>query len=40
LRLQRKLLLEGVSDAVAHERDVAFALVADRQGIGVKASTT
>ena len=37
LRRQRDLLLTAVGETVGDERDAAFALVADRQGIGVTA---
>jgi uncharacterized membrane protein len=37
LRRQRDLLLAAVSETAIDERDTAFALIADRQGIGVTA---
>ena len=37
LRRQRDLLLAAVGETVGDERDAAFAVVADRQGIGVTA---
>ena len=37
LRRQRDLLLTAVAETVGDERDAAFAVVADRQGIGVTA---
>jgi uncharacterized membrane protein len=39
IRHQQASLKATVSDAVPDSDDAAFALVADRQGIGVKAST-
>ena len=39
IRRQQESLVSTVSDAVPDSDDAAFALVADRQGIGVKAST-
>ena len=39
LRYQQASLVSAVSDAVPDSDDAAFALVADRLGIGVKAST-
>ena len=38
IRRQQGSLVSAVSDAVPDSDDAAFALVADRQGIGVKAS--
>jgi uncharacterized membrane protein len=40
IRRQQASLVSAVSDAVPDSDDAAFALVADRQGIGVKAGTT
>jgi hypothetical protein len=37
LQRQRELLLAAVGETVVDDRDAAFALVADRQGIGVTA---
>jgi uncharacterized membrane protein len=38
LREQRAMLSANVGNAVSDERDVSFALVADRHGIGVRAT--
>ena len=40
LHRQRELLRAAVGEAFVDERDSAFALVADRQGIGVNAGAT